>query len=112
MTSTDATTADLRSLLEQERDSLRAQLSELGYGVIGVDYDSNFADSSQVTAERGEAEALAAKLQQTLAEVEHALGKVDDATYGRCETCGKEIGAPRLEAKPAARDCIACASRR
>jgi DnaK suppressor protein len=112
MTSTDATTADLRSLLEQERDSLRAQLSELGYGVIGVDYDSNFADSSQVTAERGEAEALATKLQQTLAEVEHALGKVDDATYGSCETCGKAIGAPRLEAKPAARYCIDCASRR
>ncbi|MDQ6614239.1 MAG: TraR/DksA C4-type zinc finger protein [Actinomycetota bacterium] len=112
MTSTDATTADLRSLLEEERDSLRARLSELGYGTVGLDYDSNFADSSQVTAERGEAEALAAKLQETLVEVEHALGKLDDSTYGRCESCGKPIGAPRLEAKPAARYCIDCASKR
>jgi RNA polymerase-binding transcription factor DksA len=112
MTSTDATTADHRALLEQERDSLRARLSELGFGAIGVDYDPNFADSSQVTAERGEAEALAAKLQETLAEVEHALAKLDDATYGRCETCDQPIGEARLEAKPAARYCINCASRR
>ncbi|HEX3540715.1 MAG TPA: TraR/DksA family transcriptional regulator [Acidimicrobiales bacterium] len=112
MTSTDATTAGLRSLLEEERDSLRARLSELGYGAVGLNYDSNFADSSQVTAERGEAEALAAKLQETLAEVEHAIGKLDSATYGYCEACGKPIGAARLEAKPAARYCIDCASKR
>jgi DnaK suppressor protein len=112
MTSTDATTADLRSLLEAERDSLRARLTELGYGAVGLDYDSNFADSSQVTAERGEAEALAAKLQDTLAEVEHAIDKLELSTFGRCESCGKEIGAARLEAKPAARTCIHCASKR
>lgn len=112
MTSTDAPTADLRSLLEQERDSLRARLSELGSGTTGVDYDSNFADSSQVTAERGEAEALTAKLQETLTEVEHAIDKLDDATYGHCESCGQPIGAARLEAKPAARTCIDCASKR
>jgi len=112
MTSIDATTADLRSHLEEERDALRARLNELGYGVVGLDYDSNFADSSQVTAERGEAEALAATLQETLAEVEHAIGKLDDATFGVCESCGKPIGAPRLEAKPAARYCIDCANKR
>lgn len=112
MTSIDATTEDLRSQLQSEREALQARLSELGFGTIGVDYDSNFADSSQVTAERGEAEALAAKLQETLAEVEHALAKLDSATYGACESCGKPIGLPRLEAKPAARYCIDCASKR
>jgi DnaK suppressor protein len=112
MTSTDATTADLRSSLETERDSLRARLSELGYGANGLAYDSNFADSSQVTAERGEAEALAATLEEALLEVEHAIGKLDDATFGNCESCGKPIAPARLEAKPAARTCIDCASRR
>jgi RNA polymerase-binding transcription factor DksA len=112
MTSTDAATADLRAQLEEERDLLRARLSELGYGAIGLDYDSNFADSSQVTAERGEAEALAAKLQETLVEVELALSKIDTSNFGDCESCGKAIGAPRLEAKPAARFCIECASKR
>lgn len=102
---------DYRSLLEQERHSLEEQLQELGYGDAGrVTYDSNFADSSQVTAERGEAEALAVQLQDALAEVLSALKKLDEGAYGMCERCGKPISAPRLEAKPATRLCIDCAS--
>ena len=110
----DATTADARALLETERDELRQRLQDLGFadGGTGLEYDGNFADSSQVTAERGEAEALANTLRETLAEVEHALGKMDDGTYGTCESCGKPIAAPRLEAMPAARFCIDCASKR
>ncbi|HSS09499.1 MAG TPA: TraR/DksA C4-type zinc finger protein [Acidimicrobiales bacterium] len=110
--SADATTPNLRALLEEERDSLRAQLGELGFGAEGLNYDSNFADSSQVTAERGEAEALAKTLLDTLSEVEHALAKLSDSSYGQCESCGKPIGPARLEAKPAARYCIDCASKR
>lgn len=108
----DAASLDVRAQLEEERDSLRAQLEELGVGGTGIDYDSNFADSSQVTAERGEAEALAASLRETLTEVEHALGKLDDGSYGTCEECGKQINPARLEAMPAARCCIDCASKR
>ena len=107
--STDATTPDLRALLEEERDSLRHQLNELGHGSESLAYDSNFADSSQVTAERGETEALAKTLLETLAEVEHALEKTSE--YGQCESCGRPIPPARLEAKPAARYCIDCASK-
>jgi DnaK suppressor protein len=103
---------EYRELLEVERASLRAQLAELGYGDAGgLKYDSNFADTSQVTAERGEAEALAGELQEALNEVEAAIRRVDEGTYGRCERCGEPISPARLEAKPAARRCIACASR-
>ena len=108
----DAASVDLRAQLEEERDSLRAQLDELGFGGSGLNYDSNFADSSQVTAERGEAEALAASLRETLEEVEHALGKLDEGTFGVCESCNQPINPARLEAKPAARYCIDCASKR
>lgn len=111
--SSDATTADLRTQLEQERDELRHRLTELGFGDAGgLDFDPNFADSSQVTAERGEIEALAATLRETLSEVERALAKMDAGTYGVCEGCGRPIAPPRLEAMPAARFCIDCASRR
>lgn len=108
----DAASVDLRAQLEEERDSLRAQLDELGFGGSGLNYDSNFADSSQVTAERGEAEALGSKLKETLTEVEDALAKMESGTYGVCEDCGKQINPARLEAKPAARYCIDCASKR
>jgi|GraSoiStandDraft_36_1057302.scaffolds.fasta_scaffold860125_1 RNA polymerase-binding transcription factor DksA len=110
----DATTASQRAQLEQERDDLRRQLAEMGFGDEGgrLNYDPNFADSSQVTAERGEAEALAASLREALDEVERALHKMETGTYGSCETCGKPITEARLEAMPAARQCIDCASKR
>src|SRR3954454_14170242 len=109
----DATQADMRASLEEERASLRAQLAELGFGDPGgLDYDQNFADSSQVTAERGEAEALAKSLQETLSEVENALSKFEAGSSVACETFGHAISPARLEAKPAARHCINCASKR
>lgn len=102
---------DYRGLLEAERADLRAQLAEIGFGEAGgLNYDPNFADTSQVTAERGEAEALAGKLRDALAEVEAAIKRLEDGTYGRCARCGNPIAPARLEAKPAARRCIACAS--
>ena len=106
----DATTQGLRATLEEERQSLRAQLAELGHGAKGLDYDPNFADSSQVTAERGENEALVNKLVETLRDVEHALAKFDQDTYGICENCARPIAPARLEAKPEARLCIDCAA--
>jgi len=111
----EASAVDYRTLLEAERASLERQLAELGFGTgtsTGLSYDSNFADSSQVTAERGETEALVAELRSALGEVEHALAKVDEGTYGNCEKSGQPIAAARLEAKPAVRTCIACANAR
>jgi RNA polymerase-binding transcription factor DksA len=104
---------DYRSLLEEERASLVSQLTELGFGEQGnLTYDSNFADTSQVTAERGEAEALASQLKEALGDVLQALGKLDEGTYGVCERCGQQIDPARLEAKPASAYCIDCASAR
>ncbi|HVX21742.1 MAG TPA: TraR/DksA C4-type zinc finger protein [Acidimicrobiales bacterium] len=107
-----ATTTDYLDLLQTERADLRRQLAELGFGDAGgLSYDSNFADSSQVTAERGEAEALAAPLNDALAEVEAAIARLADGTYGLCRRCGQPIAPDRLEAMPATQYCIACASR-
>ncbi len=116
-TPTEEITTDFRSLLEEEKGQLLGKLDEIGFnsnGTVakdGLSYDHNFADSSQVTAERGEAEALASKLSETLDEVEHALEKLATGTYGICETCGSTINPARLEAMPMARHCIDCASK-
>ena len=81
-------------------------------GVDSGSYDDGFADSGQVTAERGEVDALVGSLRDTLSDIDNALAKIDAGTYGLCEQCGKPIGDARLEAMPAARLCIACASAR
>jgi RNA polymerase-binding transcription factor DksA len=108
----DAPTIDYRQLLEVERRQLQSELSELGFGEGGgLDYDPNFADSSQVTAERGEAGVLAGQLRETLGEVAQAIARLEDGSYGRCEVCGAEIAPARLEAMPATRFCIDHASR-
>jgi RNA polymerase-binding transcription factor DksA len=109
----DAALADQRAVLEEERTKLAQQLADLGSGESeSLTFDQNFADSSQVTAERAEVEALVTSLQDSLAEVQEALEKMDAGTYGICESCGQAITPARLEAKPAARRCIDCASRR
>lgn len=109
----ESTLADLRAQLEDERDQLRHRLSELGFGDAGgLEYDPNFADSSQVTAERGEAEALANTLKDQVEEVETALRRIDEGNYGICDTCGEPIAPARLEAMPAAHQCVDCASKR
>ena len=109
----EATLSDLRASLEQEQSDLRARLAEMGLLSGGeLSFDQNFADSSQVTAERGEVEALAGNLRESLSDVEDALAKLDNGTFGTCESCGQPISPDRLEAKPAAKLCMECASRR
>ncbi len=103
---------NLRTALCDERDHLRRQLADLGVGGEGMAFDENFADSGQVAAEKGEHQVLANNLQDALTDVDRALQKLDDGVYGRCEQCDVEIGEARLEAMPATRYCIDCASRR
>jgi DnaK suppressor protein len=102
-----------RAELIAERDHLTTQLQQLGRapGTTELDFDEGFADSGQVTAERGEVDALAGSLTETLTEIEAALAKLEAGTYGQCEDCGQAIAPARLEAMPSARFCITCASK-
>jgi DnaK suppressor protein len=103
----------LRDQLQEERDRVREQLANLGRGdAADLDFDENFADSGQVTAERGEVDALSGQLSETLQDIEDALAKFDAGTYGECESCHQRIPEARLEAMAAARLCIDCASQR
>ena len=92
---------DFATLLRDEQAGLRAQLKELGFDDqgSGLNYDSNFADSSQVTAERGEAERLASELKETLEEVEAAIVRLEAGSYGRARSAGSR------SARPAWRPC-------
>jgi DnaK suppressor protein len=97
---------DVRGELEASREALAEQLHDLGVeGESGI-VDENFADSAAVSAEQGEAQALAARLREQLDDVEKALARLDEGTYGTCEVCGNPIGEARLEAMPATRFCI------
>lgn len=111
--SSDVPTTDFSALLNESRVALVAELNELGFGAegeTGLSYDANFADSSQVTAERGETDVLVAELRTALHDIERALERLEAGTYGICERCGQPIADARLEAMPATTTCISCAS--
>ena len=97
----------VRASLEEERRTLQAQLGEMQSETDeSLSFDENFADSGQVAAEQGEVRVVAGSLQEQLDDVEHALQRLDEGTYGTCETCGEAISDARLEAMPATRFCI------
>jgi RNA polymerase-binding transcription factor DksA len=106
----ETTHANQRAQLTAERERVKGELRALG--VDRDSYDDGFADSGKVTAERGEVDALAGSLRETLLDVDDALTKLDADNYGQCESCGDDIAEVRLEAMPAARLCMACASKR
>ena len=98
----DRSDADLRGQLEEERDRIYGRSSN-GWVTVtapALDFDENFADSGQVTAERGEVDALAGQLSETLTDIEDALAKFDAGTYGECEYV-RRSRSPR----PASRRC-------
>jgi DnaK suppressor protein len=108
----EAAAATYRELLSTERERVREQLRQLGHDGDRAGFDENFADSGQVTAERGEVDALVSSLLEALEDVDRALDKLEADRYGVCESCGATIPAARLEAMPTARMCIACASKK
>ena len=108
----EATAATYRDQLTAEKARVREQLLHLGHDGERSGFDENFADSGQVTAERGEVDALVGSLLDALEDVDRALGKLDADGFGLCESCGTPIADARLEAMPTARMCIACASKK
>jgi DnaK suppressor protein len=109
---TDAVRDRRRTALLDQQRSLRREIDDLGADPdadeVVFDADSGFADRSHSTEERERVLTMARSLRTNLREVERALGKLDDGTYGRCERCGNPIGEERLDAIPWAPLCIDC----
>lgn len=105
--------------LEQEAESIRKNLSgfadpDTGHHSAGA-FASRFQDMGRAEDENaGEVEmyqnnlSLEADLERSLGEVESALERISNETYGMCQKCGEEIPAPRLTAYPAATTCVKC----
>jgi RNA polymerase-binding transcription factor DksA len=68
--------------------------------------DQHQADVGTETFNREADLSILEQIEAELADVAHALRRLDDGTYGTCEACGKPIDDARLEALPAARFCL------
>jgi RNA polymerase-binding protein DksA len=72
---------------------------------------THLADNAAITLDQEIDETLEENSENVLAEIDAALQRIEDGTYGTCLNCGTEIPAERLEAVPWATLCIDCKRR-
>jgi RNA polymerase-binding transcription factor DksA len=89
---------DAEHLHDESEDESTSELSHLA---------QHSADVATETFEREKDFSILEQVEAELADVDRALRRLDDGTYGTCEACGQSIGDDRLEAMPAARFCVA-----
>jgi DnaK suppressor protein len=110
---------DWEQLLRARRVELSALVGDLGRdedGLIAASRDSNLDDEhdpegATIAFERSQLNTLSSRGRLEIAEIDQALARLADGRFGRCESCGGDIGSDRLAARPAARHCVACAAR-
>jgi RNA polymerase-binding protein DksA len=104
----------LRSRLEGEKKRLLAELEQIKASAAPTDErreGSPFGKREEEATEALELEkrsALEKRINEQLADIEHALHKFEEGTYGLCDSCGQPIDPARLEALPQASSCMQC----
>ena len=101
-----------RSLLSHIRREIRGDIGHLENDAFGSDGERLSVDSPADTGSESFAQEFSLELlardEHTLGEVDAALARIDDGTFGRCEGCESWIKKSRLNAMPYARKCIDC----
>jgi RNA polymerase-binding transcription factor DksA len=108
----------VRGRLEQERREATCRLAALSgdyASVVEASRDSNADDEhdpegATIAFERSQIGALVDQVRERLQEVEAALQRLDEGSYGVCVRCGAAIAEGRLEARPTALLCVRCAA--
>lgn len=102
----------LRDALVARRADLVADLERLTAPPAAgatVSFGKRIGDGTTEAVERLSTTATARSISQSIEEIDRAITKVDEGTYGVCDSCGNQIGAARLEARPASARCVSCA---
>lgn len=108
-------TDHFRRELEQARERLQNTIEHHDIGTASLEEetgellsaaDNHLADAATDTFARELDEGLEEDAREQLRQVESALARIEDGSYGTCEVCGKTIPVERLEAMPSATLCI------
>jgi DnaK suppressor protein len=114
------TEAELKKVRQQLQSDIAGLLADINeaesaiaerLGDVAVDAGDDTADAGAKTYEREHELALTENARELLALSERALARMDDGTFGVCESCGKPIGKARLQAFPRATLCVTCKQR-
>lgn len=103
-----------RALLQErlaELDSEIAELKEVRLDPGAVSFGKRIGEGTNEAIDRLNKIGVVDALEAKRSEVERALAKLDEGTYGECDTCGESIAPERVEAIPWATQCVRCLSR-
>jgi RNA polymerase-binding transcription factor DksA len=101
-----------RAIYQEQATSLRAEADSLALEREpgDVQFDEESGEGGTVTVDRERNLALSGQATLAVEEIDDALERINDKTYGYCERCYQPIPKPRLRALPYARLCVACKS--
>lgn len=105
----------ISAVLETRRRELTAELARLTEppaAGTNLSFGKRIGEGTTEAVERINTTAAARSIAAGLKDVERALAKLREDTYGRCDACGREIADDRLAALPATSLCMRCATRR
>ena len=111
-------TERFRGILEEERQRVLDAINYLHEETPGSledeteeivgNSDNHLGDTASATLDREIDYSLEENSEQVLRAIDTALRRIEEGTYGTCETCGQPISEERLEAIPYATQCIDC----
>ena len=105
--------AAVRAALEAERDALARELAAMTAAprdpMAALSFGKRVGEGTAQAVERIAQVSAADRLDAKRLEVERAIAKCDEGTYGACDACGAAIPEERLEAVAQATRCVACA---
>lgn len=102
------TRAHVRTALQEEREQLLAGLAHEDAAPSG---SADVADLATARIEQSADDRERQRRQDRIVQIDAALQRLDEGTWGQCESCGKKIAAARMEALPTARFCVTCAAK-
>jgi DnaK suppressor protein len=98
---------ELRQELEADRGETVAEIARLKEA-LKCELEADPEEGDPDLYEREKTLALLRNLEDKEYSLSRALSMLDDGSYGKCEVCGREIGAERLEALPYTTYCVEC----
>lgn len=107
----------VRAHLHADRARLQEELAITEEGIAALLRDggdgagNDQADIGATSLERDAEMSLVQNAREMLFQVQHALDRTADGTYGVCESCGNAVGKERLLAFPRATLCMTCKQR-
>ena len=111
--------ASVRAALTTRREEILTDLDRLGQEMqwLGADQEdergslgNHLAEDGSSVMEQERIGTVSEDLRDLLRQIDGALARLDDGTYGICQRCGKPINEERLEAFPYVEFCIECQS--